>query len=123
VKSFLTGFSVFLCSNSTRWLKNPDLNIDEIPPITQHRSLLEDVANGNRLPASLLSNPLDTRTPSSPLRNHTLGAREVYYQASTALKNVLGSTNVETEEELASLLEDLEAIRYTFPLHFILSIF
>jgi hypothetical protein len=92
-------------------LKNPDLSIDDIPPITQHRSLLEDVANGNRLPASLLSNPLDTRIPSSPLRNHTLGVREIYFQANSALKNVLGSTNVETEEDLTSLLEDLEAIR------------
>lgn len=84
--------------------------------MTQQKTLLENIALGRRtIPSSLLSNPLAARTAPALLRNHTLGAKEVYYQANAALRNVL--TGVETEEDLADLVKDINAIRYVLSLY------
>ena len=60
--------------------------------------------------ASLLSNPLQSSQITPPRKNQTLNARVVHSEAQNAFRPLL--SGIQTEEDLNTLLSDIEALRY-----------
>ena len=87
----------------------------DVQPVTREHTLrLEELPfSTDSSNSHLLSNPLDlthnfTLPAAQPTR--TLGARTVYHEAQAALRPLL--TNVQTQEQLDTLIEHIGDIRY-----------
>lgn len=76
----------------------------------------------NNLSSHLLSNPLESRHTSTPapLQTQTIGSRTVFHEAQAALRPLLAT--IQTQEQLDTLVDRLETIRFAtthcFPLSF-----
>lgn len=98
----------------TRWYQDPSLDISQTPAVA-----LEDTTHNptqlpmrsNPLPTAF-SNPLDQQTrprATPPAPTQTVGSRFVFQEAQSALRPLL--SNVQTQEQLDTLVDRLDAIR------------
>lgn len=96
---------------SFRWLKDPQLDTSNVPPITMtHTSTEERI----RVPGILLANPFETqRKPHAattpPPSTQTVPSQVAFHETQSALKPILKW--IRTREDLDSLIEGLNSIQ------------
>lgn len=103
-----------LNSLQTRWYQDPSLDISQIPAVA-----LEDTThNPSQIPMrskplpTAFSNPLNQQTctrTTPPTPTQTVGSRFVFQEAQSALRPLL--SGVQTQEQLDTLVDRLDAIR------------